>query len=125
MMTSTPNKIMETVPTLQQIKTLTRQTFESNNIEAAWIIGSYAKGTAENGDDVDILIKRSKNTEVLSADRFICIGEELERALNMRVAVHNIAAFRSKVSALQRIQQTKILIYTSSNPTSQHNSICG
>ncbi len=75
--------------TLDQIKSACTDVFTENSVEFCYLFGSYAKGTATNTSDVDLLISTD-----LSGLNFYELVENLRQSLNKKVDVldqHQIA----------------------------------
>lgn len=80
--------------------------FERYEIKFCYLFGSYAKGKATPGSDVDLLL----STEV-SGLRFYGLVEELRSALCKRVDILNIEQLKDNLELTEEILKDGIKIY--------------
>ncbi|MGM9791121.1 MAG: nucleotidyltransferase family protein [Candidatus Cryptobacteroides sp.] len=82
--------------------------FATQPIVKAWVFGSYARGEANTGSDIDILVVFDKNAKV-SLMRHAKISLELSSLLGMNVDLVTDGTLLS--FAEQTANEDKLLIY--------------
>lgn len=75
-------------------------------VKRASVFGSYAKKTAHNSSDVDILVELSSGISLLD---FVGIKLEIEDALNKRVDLVEYDAIKPSIK--KSILESQVLIY--------------
>jgi predicted nucleotidyltransferase len=77
-----------------------------HQVKRASVFGSYAKKTAHNSSDVDILVELSSGISLLD---FVGIKLEIEDALNKRVDLVEYDAIKPSIK--KSILESQVLIY--------------
>ena len=91
---------------VDQIKFLTAEIFAEYQIAYCYLFGSYARGTANEGSDVDLLISSS-----VSGLKFFELNERLRQALQKRVDLLDMKQLVDNESLLDEILKDSIKIY--------------
>ena len=73
------------VLTVEDIKSIVASIFEDEDVEFCYLFGSYAKGTATDSSDVDLLISTS-----ITGMHFYGLAEKLRQALRKKVDLLNL-----------------------------------
>lgn len=94
------------VLTIEKIKELCFDKFKAYNAEYAYLFGSYAKRTATERSDVDLLV-----CAPITGIKFFGLVEELRQALNKRVDVLDIAQLSANSELVNEILKDGIKIY--------------
>jgi predicted nucleotidyltransferase len=94
------------VLSLEKIKELCSEVFESRNVEYCYLFGSYAKGKATETSDVDLLIATSD-----SGLRFFDLVESLRESLCKKVDVLTLEQLNDNTQLLNEILKDGIRIY--------------
>jgi predicted nucleotidyltransferase len=94
------------VLSLEKIKELCSEVFESRNVEYCYLFGSYAKGKATETSDVDLLIATSD-----SGLRFFDLVESLRESLCKKVDVLTLEQLNNNTQLLNEILKDGIRIY--------------
>ena len=91
---------------LDDITEIAQQVLQEFNVEYAILFGSYAKGTAVETSDVDLLISTD-----ISGIKFFGIAEKLRTALNKKVDLLDIKQLSNNQELLENILKEGIRIY--------------
>lgn len=92
--------------TVEQIKNICSSVFEKYSIEYCYLFGSYAKGKATEGSDVDLLISTS-----ISGMRFYDLVETIREALQKKVDILNREQLNDNLELINEILKDGIKIY--------------
>ena len=92
--------------TVEQIKNICSSVFEKYSIEYCYLFGSYAKGKATEGSDVDLLISTS-----ISGMRFYDLVETIREALQKKVDILNREPLNDNLELINEILKDGIKIY--------------
>lgn len=94
------------VLTMEQIKEACSEVLRSYNAEYAYLFGSYAKGTAKETSDVDLLVSVS-----FTGLSFFELIEALREKLKKKVDVLGVEQLNNNPALLQEILRFGIKIY--------------
>jgi len=92
--------------TIQQIKDICNSVFENYNIEYCYLFGSYAKRTATESSDVDLVVSSE-----LSGMKFFDLIEALREGLCKKVDVLTIKQLNENPNLFGEILRDGIRIY--------------
>ncbi len=92
--------------TIEQIKDACTEIFANFDVEYCYLFGSYAKGTALQNSDVDLLICSST-----SGMKFYELTESLREALKKKVDVLNSKQLKNNTELTNEILKDGIKIY--------------
>ena len=98
--------ISSNVLTIKQIKQLLKPVIEKYKIDEVYLFGSYARGEAHSGSDVDIYCSRGK---IRSLYDLVDFKEDLENALGKKVDVVTIGS-QMDDSFRKHLEEDKIKI---------------
>ncbi len=91
---------------IQQIKDICTEVFDSFDVEYCYIFGSYAKNKATESSDVDLLVATS-----ISGIRFYELTEALREGLRKKVDVLNREQLNDNPQLVNEILKDGIKIY--------------
>lgn len=91
---------------IEQIREICTRVFEGLDIEYCYLFGSYAKGTANNSSDVDLLVKTN-----ISGLKFYDLVEILREELNKKVDLLNFEQLKNNPDLINEILKDGIKIY--------------
>lgn len=91
---------------LEEIKTACKKVFDEYDIRYCILFGSYAKGTAGDKSDVDLLI----STDVVGL-KFFGIAERLREALHKKVDLLDIRQLNDNPTLIDEILKDGVRIY--------------
>ena len=91
---------------LEQIRNTCSQVFKGKEVSYCYLFGSYAKGTATEHSDVDLLISTP-----ISGMRFYDLVEELREQLCKQVDVLNQDQLKDNLSLVEEILKDGVKIY--------------
>lgn len=94
------------VLSIEQIREICTRVFEGLDIEYCYLFGSYAKGTANNSSDVDLLVKTN-----ISGLKFYDLVEILREELNKKVDLLNFEQLKNNPDLINEILKDGIKIY--------------
>ncbi len=94
------------VLTFEQIKEACKKIFDIENVEYCYLFGSYAKGTANEKSDVDLLIATD-----ISGLRYFELVETLREGLKKKVDVLNQEQLENNTELVNEILKDGIKIY--------------
>ncbi len=93
---------------ISEIKNTTKEIFESNNINRAFLFGSYAKGEQTEKSDIDICAEFNKKTSLFE----ICgILHDLREALYKEVDFFSLDEFSTQPEIMGKIINDGVCIY--------------
>ncbi|MBP5311634.1 MAG: nucleotidyltransferase domain-containing protein [Clostridia bacterium] len=92
--------------TIEQIKELCSSVFPSYSVEYCYLFGSYAKGTATETSDVDLLVSLPIN-----GLKYLELIELLRENLKKKVDLLDVAQLNNNPELLQEILRDGIKIY--------------
>ncbi len=92
--------------TISQIKEICAAVFQAYNIEYCYLFGSYAKGSAAENSDIDLLIATS-----VSGIQFYDLTEALRESLKKKVDVLNLEQLNNNLELVNEILKDGIRIY--------------
>lgn len=91
---------------LSQIKAITKKVFSEYDIIYCYLFGSYAKGTADEKNDVDLLISGT-----VSGLRFYELAEKLREKLHKRVDLLDVNQLMGNINLLNEVLSDGLKIY--------------
>lgn len=92
--------------TLDEIRKQSGEVFDNYPVDYAYLFGSYAKGTAKEDSDVDILI----STELTGLDYFGLV-EELNKSLQKRVDLVALQQLGDNFDLINEVLREGVKIY--------------
>ena len=92
--------------TIQQIQTICTNVFRNFDIEYCYLFGSYAKGTANENSDIDLLIEKGKPLSLLKLSGF---RQDVQAAMNLSVDVVTTTGIAPDF--MEAIAGTEVLLY--------------
>lgn len=95
--------------TLDDIKNACKQALNTYDVKYCILFGSYAKGTANEKSDVDLLISTT-----VSGLRFFGIAEQLREALQKKVDLLDVRQLHNNPALLDEILTDGIKVYEQS-----------
>ena len=96
----------EMIYTPRQIKVILQPVFADYNVKKAILFGSYAKGSAERGSDVDILVDSG-----LKGLAFFGLLEDVTTRLDKPVDMIDISQVAKNSDVDAEIEKSGVLIY--------------
>jgi len=99
---------MESIYDLEEIKKILYPVFMANAVYKAILFGSYAKGSATEKSDIDIVI--DSNGELLNI-HFYGLLEQIIEKLNKNVDLFEISEIKKDSSIYEAIQREGVLLY--------------
>ena len=98
---------MEKIYSVETIRKLLSPVFKNYNVQSAVLFGSYAKGTATEQSDVDLLVDSN-----LHGLKFFALLEDIREALGEKeIDVFDVTHIDSDSKVQQEILSTGISIY--------------
>lgn len=91
---------------IEDIRRKCAETFRKYDVNYCYLFGSYAKGKATPGSDVDLLV--SANVKGL---KFYGLVEEIREALHKRVDILDISQLKDNLELTEEILKDGIKIY--------------
>ena len=91
---------------IQQITNICNEIFPEFDVEYCYLFGSYAKGTANEKSDIDLLISTS-----VSGIRFFDLAETLREHLKKKVDVLNLEQLKGNADLTNEILKDGVKIY--------------
>lgn len=91
---------------LSQVKAITKKVFSEYDIIYCYLFGSYAKGTADEKSDVDLLISGT-----VSGLRFYELAEKLREKLHKRVDLLDVNQLMGNINLLNEVLSDGLKIY--------------
>ena len=91
---------------IEQIREICTRVFEGLDIEYCYLFGSYAKGTANDNSDVDLMVKTD-----ISGLKFYDLIEKLREELNKKVDLLNFEQLNNNLDLINEILKDGIKIY--------------
>lgn len=92
--------------TVDKIKEICTEIFESRSVEYCYLFGSYAKGEATDTSDVDLLVATS-----ITGLQFFDLVESLRESLHKKVDVLNLSQLNGNPELVNEILKDGIRIY--------------
>lgn len=90
----------------KDIEEICSMIFENKKVDFCYLFGSYAKDTANESSDIDLLI----STELTGLE-FFGMVEELREALHKKVDVLNVSQLKDNIELTKEILKDGIKIY--------------
>ena len=106
------------VYSIEQIRELVSPVAKKHNIKSVFLFGSYARGTATEGSDIDLIIDTS-GTEIKSLLHLAVIQDELETVFGKSIDLitqHSLEQrpqIPSELSFRSRVKVEKVMLYIS------------
>lgn len=106
------------VYSIEQIRELVSPVAKKHNIKSVFLFGSYARGTATEGSDIDLIIDTS-GTEIKSLLHLAVIQDELETVFGKSIDLitqHSLEQppqIPSELSFRSRVKDEKVMLYIS------------
>lgn len=99
---------MDKIYTIEEISKLVSSILNSNNVNKAFLFGSYAKGTQNEKSDIDIYAEFQQKQSLLD----ICgILYDIREALQKDVDFYDVNEFSSQPEFLNSIKKDGVCIY--------------
>lgn len=95
--------------TTEQIKQTVAAYFKDKPVKRVYLFGSYARGEADEGSDVDLLV--DLDYERGSGWQFYGWDEELKRIMNRKVDVVSSGGLKGDRLFTRFVNQQKVLMY--------------
>ena len=92
--------------TLPQLKKALMPIFDAYGIRKAVLFGSYAKGTATEKSDIDLLVDSR-----LRGLRFVGFLDDIQRTVGKRVDLFDVTHIEAGSRIDREIQQTGVTVY--------------
>jgi predicted nucleotidyltransferase len=92
--------------TIEKIKTITSSVLSSYHVEYCYLFGSYAKKTALEISDIDLLLSSS-----VTGMKFYGLVEELREQLKKKVEVITVSSLEGNIELLNEILKDGIKVY--------------
>ena len=89
-----------------ELRSLLAPVFEQYGVKRAVIFGSYAKGTAEEKSDIDLLVDSG-----LRGLRFVSLCEDIRRAAGKEVDVFDVTHIEKDSRIDKEIADTGVVIH--------------
>lgn len=106
------------VYSIEQIRELVSPVAKKHNIKSVFLFGSYARGTATEGSDIDLIIDTS-GTEIKSLLHLAVIQDELETVFGKSIDLitqHSLEQrpqIPSELSFRSQVKDEKVMLYIS------------
>ena len=106
------------VYSIEQIRELVSPVAKKHNIKSVFLFGSYARGTATEGSDIDLIIATS-GTEIKSLLHLAVIQDELEAVFGKSIDLitqHSLEQrphIPSELSFRSWVKDEKVMLYIS------------
>jgi predicted nucleotidyltransferase len=97
-----------TIPTTTTLQPLLADYFRTQPVVRAWLFGSFARGSASTGSDIDVLVELDDSANIGLVE-FIRIKQGLERLLEQQVDVVSIEGLSPYIKP--HIDKEKVLMY--------------
>ena len=94
------------MPEIETIRTIIRPIAIEYGLKKIYLFGSYAKGTANENSDIDLLIEKGKPMSLLKLSGF---RQAVEEKINLSVDVVTAAGIAEDFQ--KAIEGTEILLY--------------
>jgi hypothetical protein len=92
--------------TLNEIKEICEKTFADYEVDFCYLFGSYAKGTAKENSDIDLVV----STEITGL-RFYELTERLRESLHKKVDLLDLRQLLNNEELLREVMKEGIRIY--------------
>ena len=106
------------VYSIEQIRELVSPVAKKHNIKSVFLFGSYARGTATEGSNIDLIIDTS-GTKIKSLLHLAVIQDELETVFGKSIDLitqHSLEQrpqIPSELSFRSRVKDEKVMLYIS------------
>ena len=97
---------MSEIYSLPQLKRILAPVFDAYGIRKAVLFGSYAKGTATEKSDIDLLVDSK-----LRGLRFVGLLDDVQRTVGINVDLFDVTHIEAGSRIDQEIQQTGVTVY--------------
>lgn len=97
---------MSEIYSLPQLKRILAPVFDAYGIRKAVLFGSYAKGTATEKSDIDLLVDSK-----LRGLRFVGLLDDVQRTVGKNVDLFDVTHIEAGSRIDQEIQQTGVTVY--------------
>ncbi len=97
---------MNKVYSISELKQILTPVFASHGVKEAVLFGSYAKGTATEKSDVDLLVDSG-----LRGLRFVGFLDDVQRAVGKEVDLFDVTHIESGSLIDREIQRTGVTVY--------------
>lgn len=96
----------EKIYSVDEIRDIVREVARRYGVERVYLFGSYARGEAKPGSDIDLRIDRGKMRDLFELAGF---SQDLQDRFNLKVDVLTTASLSEDF--LNRIKKEEILLY--------------
>ena len=97
---------MDKVYTIPELKTILSPVFAEHGVKRAVLFGSYAKGTATEKSDIDLLVDSR-----LRGLRFVGLLDDVQRTVGKSVDLFDVTHIEAGSRIDREIQQTGVTVY--------------
>ena len=97
---------MDKVYTIPELKTILSPVFAEHGVKRAVLFGSYAKGTATEKSDIDLLVDSR-----LRGLRFVGLLDDVQRTVGKSVDLFDVTHIEVGSRIDREIQQTGVTVY--------------
>lgn len=99
---------ISTIPTAATLQPLLADYFRTQPIVRAWLFGSFARGSASTGSDIDVLVELDDSANIGLVE-FVRMKQGLERLLEQSVDVVSTEGLSPYIKP--HIDSEKVLMY--------------
>ena len=97
---------MDKVYTIPELKTILSPVFAEHGVKWAVLFGSYAKGTATEKSDIDLLVDSR-----LRGLRFVGFLDDVQKTVGKNVDLFDVTHIEAGSRIDQEIRQTGVTVY--------------
>lgn len=97
---------MDKVYTIPELKTILSPVFAEHGVKRAVLFGSYAKGTATEKSDIDLLVDSR-----LRGLRFVGFLDDVQKTVGKNVDLFDVTHIEAGSRIDQEIRQTGVTVY--------------
>ena len=97
---------MDKVYTIPELKTILSPVFAEHGVKRAVLFGSYAKGTATEKSDIDLLVDSR-----LHGLRFVGFLDDVQKTVGKNVDLFDVTHIEAGSRIDQEIRQTGVTVY--------------
>ena len=97
---------MDKVYTIPELKTILSPVFAEHGVKRAVLFGSYAKGTATEKSDIDLLVDSR-----LRGLRFVRFLDDVQKTVGKNVDLFDVTHIEAGSRIDQEIRQTGVTVY--------------
>ena len=97
---------MSEIYTLPQLKRVLTPVFDAYGVRKAILFGSYAKGTATEKSDIDLLVDSRRR-----GLRFVGLLDDVQRTVGKSVDLFDVTHIEAGSRIDREIQQTGVTVY--------------